>query len=248
MLPRMTARPQPPSGGPAEPPVGPPVDPAVAVWPLFGLVLRAGDLELRPVREADAVALALLLPVDVELDPAAPRAGLGDGRAGRAAVAVQEVWRSWADWTPERWVLPFAVRRAGELVGMQVLEGTDFPRLRTVDSASWLVPAFRGRGIGRRMREAVLALAFGELRAEYAITSAWADNAASLGVSRSLGYLPNGVHRHLRPGVAGGVGDMVHLRLARRDWRAPGFGAVRVVGAAPCRPLFGLSPAAEPQA
>ncbi len=248
MLPLMTARPQPPCGGPAEPSAGAPLEPAVAVWPLFGLELHAGDLELRPVREADAVALALLLPDDVELDPAAPRAGLGDGRAGRAAVAVQEVWRSWAGWTPARWVLPFTVRLAGELVGMQVLEGTDFPELRTVDSASWLVGRERGHGVGRRMREAVLALAFGELDAEYAITSAWADNAASLGVSRSLGYLPNGVHRHLRPAVAGGAGDMVHLRLARQDWRPPAPGAVRIEGAARCRPLFGLAPAASPQA
>ena len=157
----------------------------------------------------------------MELDPEAPRAGLGDGRAGRAAVVAQGVWRSWADWTPDRWVLPFVVRLAGELVGTQTLEATDFAELRTVDTASWLVPAVRGRGIGRRMREAVLALAFHELAAEYAITSAWADNAASLAVSRSLGYQLNGVQRHLRPEVPGGPGDMVHLRLARHDWRAP---------------------------
>ena len=40
------------------------------------------------------------------------------------------------------------------------------------------------------MRRAVLALAFGPLGAEAAITSAWPDNGASLGVSQSLGYLP----------------------------------------------------------
>ena len=48
------------------------------------------------------------------------------------------------------------------------------------------------------MRTAVLALAFEGLDAEIALTEAWSDNEASLGVSRSLGYLPNGSVRHRR--------------------------------------------------
>ena len=199
----------------------------------------AQDLDLRAAREHDAVALAALLPDDVELDPDNPRPGLGEGPEGRAATALQTMWRMWAGWTPQRWALPFAVRVRGELVGMQVLEGTDFAVLRTVDSASWLVPSARGRGTGRRMREAVLAFAFGTLGARYAITSAWSDNAASLGVSRSLGYVGNGVERHLRAGAPGGAGDMVHLRLSREDWRPRVTGDVRVLGFEPCRPMFG---------
>ena len=152
MLPLMT---------PDREPFTPDAGPAPAVWPLFGLRLVAQDLDLRAAREHDAVALAALLPDDVELDPDNPRPGLGEGPEGRAAMALQTMWRMWAGWTPQRWALPFAVRVRGELVGMQVLEGTDFAVLRTVDSASWLVPPARGRGTGRRMREAVLAFAFG---------------------------------------------------------------------------------------
>lgn len=222
-----------------------PGDP-VAAWPLFGLRLVAADLELRPAREADGAALAALLPGDVELDPAASLPGLLEGRPARAAITLQGVWRCWADWTPQRWALPFAVRLAGQLVGTQVLEGTEFATLRTVDSASWLLPAVRGRGLGRRMRAAVLTFAFRDLGAEWAVTSAWSDNAASLGVSRSLGYRPNGVERHLRPGVPGGAGDMVHLRLARSDWEARPADDVRVVGLGACRSWFWG--AAEPQA
>lgn len=219
MLPRMTASP---------------------LWPLFDLRLTSPGLELRPVAEADALALAGLLPADVELDPSVPAPALPEVAWLRATAVLRTVWRSWGSWTPQAWALPFAVRDHGELVGMQILEGTDFPVLRTVDSASWLVPGARGRGIGRRMRAAVLALAFGPLGAEQAVTSAWSDNAASLGVSRALGYLPNGVTRDRRPGADGGAGDMVHLRLSRPDWQARDAGDVRVEGFAPCHPFFAL--------
>jgi RimJ/RimL family protein N-acetyltransferase len=210
------------------------------MWPLFGLRLTAGDLELRPPREADQFALAAGLPDDVEQDPDAPRAGFGDEGAARAAVALQWVWRCWGEWTPDRWVLPFAVRAGGELVGAQVLEGADFPVLRTVDSASWLAKDARGRGIGRRMRAVMLAFAFGRLGAEYAITSAWTGNGPSLGVSRALGYRPNGVSLERRPDVPGGAGEMVHLRLSRQEWEASRPGDVRVEGFEGCRPLFGV--------
>jgi RimJ/RimL family protein N-acetyltransferase len=67
------------------------------------------------------------------------------------------------------------------------LEGQDFLVRRTVDSSSQLRTDARGRGWGKQMRRAVLALAFGPLGAELAVTSAWHHNRASLGVSRALG-------------------------------------------------------------
>ncbi len=88
------------------------------------------------------------------------------------------------------------------------------------------------------MRTAVLALAFGPLEAEAAITSAWHDNHASLGVSRARGYRPNGESRHSHPGK---VNVMKHMRLLRADWLASGIGAnVEITGFGPGRPLFGL--------
>jgi RimJ/RimL family protein N-acetyltransferase len=211
-------------------------------WPLLDLVLTNGELELRPVAEATAFALAELLPPDLELDPAAVTYPLPDPRDARGAVALQSHWRAHGNWRPEAWRIDFAVRRRGELVGLQELEAEDFPRLRTVDSASWLVQEHRGQGVGVAMRLAVLALAFGPLEAQAAITSAWRDNEASLGVSRSLGYRPNGEQLHAR---GEGVDTMVHLRLTRTDWLAgTGSGDVaRGVGITnfdTCRPLFGL--------
>jgi RimJ/RimL family protein N-acetyltransferase len=89
------------------------------------------------------------------------------------------------------------------------------------------------------MRRAVLGLAFGPLEAEAAITSAWHDNHASLGVSRALGYQPNGEELHRRDD---GVDVMVHLRLTRAQWETAGGGDdLTIVGFEPCRPFFGVA-------
>lgn len=197
-----------------------------SAWPLFDLRLRLGGLTLRPVAETDLALLAAILPDDVELDPTLP--------ADRAAAVHQGYWRAQGRSSALDWAVSFLVHSDDEVVGVQVLEGKDFGLLRTVDSASWLVPRARGRGIGKAMRSAVLDFAFGHLEAQAAVTSAWHDNEASLGVSRSLGYLPNGEHRHRR----GDRADvMVHLKLTRADWSSAG---VVVEGLEECRSLFGV--------
>lgn len=207
-------------------------------WPLFDLRLTAPDLILRPMREEDLATVAAVLPADVEQDPRATRYAVGDDRLSRGIVAHQSYWSGWGSWRPEAWRLPFLVTASDQLIGVQELEGTDFVTLRTVDSSSFLIPSARGLGWGKQMRRAVLALAFGPLSAQAAITSAWHDNHASLGVSRRLGYRPNGESLHSR----GDHADvMVHLRLRRADWLASGAAdGIEVTGFDPCRPLFGL--------
>src|SRR5262249_12094046 len=134
--------------------------------------------------------------------------------------------------------IPFYVTRQGQYVGVQELEGTDFPLLRTLDSSSFLIKEARGSGWGKQMRRAVLALGFGPLGAQAAITSAWHDNHASLGVSRSLGYQPNGVSLHQRGDQ---VDTFVHLRLRREEWLASGAAdEVSIAAFDACLPLFGL--------
>lgn len=211
-------------------------------WPLFDLRLSIEDLVLRPLAESDLVRLADLLPDDVEQDPAATRLELTDERTVRGTVAHQTYWKAWGTWNLDDWGLPLAVLQGDSLVGTQWLEGTDFRILRTVDTASMLRPDLRGRGLGRQMRTAVLALAFGPLGARYAVSSAWPDNHASLGVSRALGYRPNGVSTHWRGGAGEGhLDDLEHLRLSRETWLASGRAAdVRIAGARACLPLFGL--------
>jgi RimJ/RimL family protein N-acetyltransferase len=209
-------------------------------WPVLDLRLSTADLELRPMTEADLLPMAELLPDDVELDPAATRyPGLSEA-VNRRVIGCQHYWKSYGSWRPERWRLPFCVRAGGELVGVQELEAEDFAALRTVYSSSHLIGPARGRGIGRQMRRAVLALAFGPLAAEAAVSSAWQDNHASLAVSRALGYLPNGEARHRRDDR---VDTMLYRRLSRSDWLAADLASgVAVEGVEPCLPYFGLEP------
>jgi RimJ/RimL family protein N-acetyltransferase len=209
-------------------------------WPLFDLRLRTEELELRPMTEADLTQLADELPDDLEQDPASTTYDVADARVGRGIIVHQGYWKYYGSWRPEAWRLNFVVRHGGRLIGVQELEGNDFLALRTVDTSSYLVATARGQGLGKRMRAAVLALAFGPLAAEVAITSAWHDNHASLGVSRALGYQPNGESRMNREGGRG-VDVLTHLMLKRDDWLASGLGDdVEIERFDPCRPLFGL--------
>lgn len=210
----------------------------VDAWPLFGLRLQCGPVTLRPVREADLAHLAQIQPDDYEHDPRAePFAGLDPARH-RTRLVHQDYWRSMGTWSPASWSLSFVVEHEGRRVGVQSLEADDFPVLRTVDSGSWLVRPARGRGIGTAMRAAVLGLAFDHLGAHAAVTSARRDNAASLGVSRHLGYRANGVSLN-----ASGTGltELDHMRLTAADWQASDHGSdVRVSGLAACLPWFGV--------
>jgi RimJ/RimL family protein N-acetyltransferase len=208
-------------------------------WPMFDIRLSTPDLELRHLTEADLGPLAALLPEDLEQDPSLTSYEGLDPARGRGVAVHQEYWRARGRWRPESWELSFGVFRDGELIGQQGLEGDDFPALRTVDSSSYLAVGARGLGLGKQMRAAVLALAFGALGARFAITSAWSDNHASLGVSRALGYADNGVTVQRRGDVAG---EMVHLRLSRERWVAsPWVERVSVSAIDGCLPFFGVS-------
>jgi RimJ/RimL family protein N-acetyltransferase len=212
--------------------------PAFPAWPLFDLRLRCRGVVLRPVREADLPHLAAIEPADWEHDPHAELLPDLNLSQNRARLCYQDYWRSVGTWSPSSWSLEFAVESDGAVVGVQVLEAEQFPVLRTVGSGSWLIQGVRGRGIGVAMRLAVLGLAFDHLGALAAVTSARTDNAASLGVSRRVGYADNGVSL---TDSAQGVVELSQFRLTAPSWRAAGHGAeVTVGGFEPCRPWFGL--------
>jgi RimJ/RimL family protein N-acetyltransferase len=206
-------------------------------WPLADLRLQCNSLELAAMRESDLERITEILPKDLELNPAATHFAALDERTNRAVTVRQGYWKSVGMWSPSAWELLFVVRRAGNIIGMQALEGKDFGALRTVDTASWLVTDARGHGYGKVMREAVLHLAFNHLDAVAAITSAWEDNVGSLGVSTSLGYQPNGFSLQQRRDA---VATMVHLRMSRLDWQAQPRSPVEVHGLEATKPYFGL--------
>src|SRR5262249_54260244 len=114
----------------------------------------------------------------------------------------------------------------------------DFAVVREVHTGSWIGLRHQGQGIGTEMRAAVLSLAFDYLGAESARSHAHSDNAASIGVSRKLGYTDDGSEQYMVRGQA------VTAR-APRTARAPGRAGrplrVRVSGLEPCLPWFGLA-------
>lgn len=211
----------------------------VVHWPLFDLRLGCDGVVLRLVRERDLPRLAILQPPDYEHDPSAEVFPGENPADHRRRLVYQSYWRSLGTWSPSSWCLDFAVEHEGALVGVQSLEANDFLDLRTVDSGSWLVGSARGFGIGIAMRTAVLALAFNHLGALAAVTSARMDNAASLGVSRRIGYRDNGVSLN---SSGRGLAELLHMRLTAEEWRASGSeNRVTVSGLELCLPWFGAS-------
>lgn len=164
------------------------------IWPPFGLRVETGDLVLTVLREGDIPELVELV-LDGIHDPEhmpflfpwtdAPAEEL-------PANYVRYVGRVLAGQSRDSMSLQLVVRRAGEVVGIQALEGEDIPVTRTVETGSWLARRFHGEGLGTRMRRAACALAFDHLGVERIISSAFVDNPSSLAVSRKVGYQPNG--------------------------------------------------------
>nr|WP_202447248.1 GNAT family N-acetyltransferase [Streptomyces sp. SID5468] len=150
---------------------------------------------------------------------------------------MQYHWRCWAEWRPESWELNLVAVRDGVVVGTQGVSGREFGVGREVSTGSWLGRAHHGQGLGTEMRAAVLYLAFTGLGAEHAVSGAYTDNAASLGVSRKLGYRDDGIERHV---VRGKPAVLRRLRLTAERWREHHRVPVRIEGLAECLPAFGL--------
>ncbi len=125
--------------------------------------------------------------------------------------------------------------RDGAVVGRQDLTAGRFPVTREAQTGSWLGLPHQGRGTGTQMRAAVLHLAFAVLGATAVTSSAMTDNPASLGVSRRLGYRPDGLST---AAVQGRARVLQRLRLERADWEAHRAVPVEVTGFEPCRELF----------
>jgi RimJ/RimL family protein N-acetyltransferase len=212
------------------------------VWPLYGLRLRTPRLELRVPDLDDLAALGERAAEGVH-DPAvqpflAPWTDTDP--ATRARNTIQFHWAMLGQWSPAKWTLQFVTVADGAVIGTQAIDAHDFAELREVGSGSWLGREHHGRGYGTEMRAAVLELAFAGLRAEFATSQAFEHNAASYGVSRKLGYVDDGIERHLVRG-ASTVGRRV--RLDRAGWAAHRTVPVTIAGLEQCLPMFGLAEA-----
>ncbi len=216
------------------------------LFPPSGLVLRetgGGEvedgLELRYLTDDLLLAVAALARDGIH-DPgwtpfSSPWADAPP--AERARSTVMWNWSQRAAVSPERWALAFAVVRGGTVVGVQDLMARGFGVRREVRTGSWLGQQHQGRGTGTRMRRAVLSFAFDHLGALDAATEAWKDNAASVGVSRRVGYLPDGEDVEVTRGERR---EGWRFRLTAERWRTLGHPPVEVEGlTAACRELLG---------
>ncbi len=210
------------------------------IWPLYDLRLRTGELVLRMPTEAE-------LPAFIEV-----------ARAGVHPPEEMPFGVAWTDkpsprferefyqfhmgtrfrWDPADWTLTLGVWAADEPAGFQDLMAHGFATYRTVGTGSWLGMPFQGRGVGKLMRQAVLALAFDHLGAEVAVSKALLENPASMGVSLGIGYERNGYGR-LAP--RGEAREAQRFRMTLEGWRSRPRPEVVVEGLEGCLDLFGVT-------
>jgi RimJ/RimL family protein N-acetyltransferase len=211
----------------------------VDLWPLYALRVTSGNLALRYPREDELPAFADIIENGIHPPDEMPF-GLAwtDAATDVRNVSSYQWWvGSRGRWSPEEWSLTLGVWEGGRPVGFQDIRAEQFLVYRTVSSGSWLGQEFQGRGIGRTMRQAALALAFDHLGAQVAETEAFLDNPASNRVSLAVGYEPNGFGRLAPRGVAR---ETQRFRLTREGWRARPRPDVNVEGLDACLRLFGL--------
>ena len=188
-------------------------------WPLFDVRIRTPRLALVYPDDDLLVQLAALAAGGIH-DPAYmpfshPWTDRPPGELERATLQFH--WRNRASWTPSSWECDFVVMLDGEPVGTQGLRANDFSTLRCFETGSWLGRSHQGRGIGKEMRQAILHFGFAGLDAEIATTGAFDDNAASLGVTRSLGYTSNGETYEVRRAARA---RQLRYLMRRSDWEA----------------------------
>jgi RimJ/RimL family protein N-acetyltransferase len=210
-------------------------------FPPLGLRLTTPRLVLRLPAPDELAALADLAAAGIHPPEVMPFGVPWTDRppAEVARGVLQHHWSTLGQWTPRAWSLNLTVFHRGVVVGEQAVGAAELPLTREVHTGSWLGQAHQRQGIGTEMRAAVLHLAFAGLGAEAAISSAAEDNTASLGVSRKLGYEPDGINKRV---VRGAARVERRMRLTRAAWERHRTVPVTIDGLAPCLPLFGLDP------
>jgi RimJ/RimL family protein N-acetyltransferase len=209
-----------------------------ALWPLFDLRLRDGDLELRLPNDDEIVGLCALARDGVHDPSTMPFLVPWTDKQSPAFERefIQHHWGQRARWNSNEWSLELTAFVDGEIVGTQGIGATRFATFREVRSGSWVGRKYQGRGIGTRMRAAILRLAFDGLGARIAHSAALDGNASSARVSAKLGYEPNG-KRQVAPR---GVPVWEHfVILTRERWAEHARDTTEIIGLDACRDMFG---------
>ncbi len=210
------------------------------IWPFFDLRVTTPRLQLLPIDDATGAELAHLAARGVH-DPAFMPFAFEWTDAASPALernTMQFYWRTRAELRPDAWSLNLAVAVDGEVVGSTGFITHHFPTTRVFETGSWLGLAHQGKGIGTEMRIATLHLGFLGFGGRVATTTAFDDNAASLGVTRTLGYAENGTSWKQRRGHAA---RSMHFEMTRDHFDARvRRDDISLHGVEGCLPLLGL--------
>lgn len=208
------------------------------VYPVLGLSIRAGSLELRGLTDDDLVALGELAQRGVHEPERMPfYHPWTDAPAEEIPLGMAQYhWGQRAQFSPAAWSLDLGVWIDDVLVGTQGFGTRDYLVTRTGETGSWLGLEHHGQGIGTRMRQAICAFAFDELDAIEITSGAFLDNPASIAVSHKVGYVDNGITRKRRR--TDDVAEHLALRLTRETFVRGE--PIEVSGVAPLRRLLGL--------
>ncbi len=208
-------------------------------FPPMGLRLNTPRLQLRMPSDSDLSQLAAAAVAGVHDPEQMPFIVPWTDQAPRrlALGVIQHNWSAMASWTPKKWTFNAAVVHEGTVIGIQDMGAKDFEITRQVHTGSWLTLSHQGQGLGTEMRAAVLHLAFECLGAQAAVTEAFETSEASRGVTRKLGYEPDGTNL---VAVRGRQVSESRYRLTRENWKKHRTVPVTVEGLEPCLPYFGL--------
>jgi RimJ/RimL family protein N-acetyltransferase len=203
------------------------------------LVVRTPRLELRYPDDALLFELAELATEPIHSPDTMPFSypwtDVSPEQRGRGTLTHN--WKARAEWSADAWICNLVTVVDGKVVGTQGLQAASFPKTRSVSTGSWLSMSQQGKGVGKEMRAAAVHLAFAGLGAERCLSGAFEDNAASLGVSRALGYVENGDEIITR---RDGAGRIIRLLLTREVWERDRRADIEIVGLDGCKELFGL--------
>ena len=169
-------------------------EPLEELWPPFGLTIACGPVTLSPVRDSDLPELEALAQSGIHAPTEMPFGfpwTVGSTDDVRLML-MQYHWAQRAAMKPASWTLETTVRVDGEVVGCQSISTKDYLVTRTGETGSWLGMKHHGRGIGTLMRQAIEAFMFDYLGTAEVTSAAFADNPASLAVSRCRAKLATG--------------------------------------------------------
>lgn len=209
------------------------------LWPLFDLSIATPRLVMRLATDDELAELAEIADESIFAHSASmpfvlrwPYLPSPD----RERSLYQWNTLSRATWQPQNWNLPLTAFLDGTPIGVQAMEAKNFGKLRVVETGSWLGANWQGKGLGTEMRAALVELAFAELDAAEAHSTARTDNPRSSAVSLKLGYVENGI----APALFGDEQGMeITLRLTRDAWEEHRHPGITVTGIDECRLFFG---------